>query len=57
MPVRRWWLRGAALIAAGTLAACASTGGGGARPARQLKIAVTETGYENMTRDAFAAAS
>jgi hypothetical protein len=32
------------VIAAGTLAACASTGGGGARPARQLKIAVTETG-------------
>jgi hypothetical protein len=41
--VRRWWVRGAALVAASMLAACAG-GGGSARPARQLKIAVTETG-------------
>lgn len=41
--VRRWWVRGAALAAASALAACAG-GGAGARPARQLKIAVTETG-------------
>jgi hypothetical protein len=44
VPVRRWCFRGAALIAACTLAACASTGGKGGRPGRQLKIAVTETG-------------
>lgn len=42
--VRRWWVRGAALAALSVLAACASTGGGGGRPVRQLKIAVTETG-------------